>query len=194
MLLFSGLFGLQNIDRLVWWRPRARADETVESVRDHLKSLHSSTEQQQLSLLMAFIILPINTMTQRLTVTAASQHINLACSINLYNRIPQMWQTCDPERWLYFASTSHVSATHSNDHVGICPETISEKREADGMKISLPTLAQIIQSVNQEFSQNQNTWMNKWTTELINLAASRYLNVNQATFKTRPSNQMPSRW
>lgn len=141
---------------------------------------------------VAFIILPINTMTKRLTVTAASPPINLACSINLDNRIPQMWQTYDPTRWLkYFTCPCDTfkwpCGNLPRDNVG----KKWKKGEADWMKISFPTLTQIIQLVNQGFSQTQNTWMNKWTNESINLAASQYLNVNQPSFKTIQSNSFP---
>lgn len=99
MPLFSGMFDLWKMDWLVRCRPRARPEEMLQSVWDHLKAVRCVTSQQ-LPFFVAFIILPIDTMTKRLTVTAASQPINLACSINLGNRIPQMWQTYDPTRWL----------------------------------------------------------------------------------------------
>lgn len=149
---------------------------------------------------MAFIILPIDTMNKRLTMTADSQPISLACSINLGNRIPQMWQTYDPTRWLQyftcpcdtFQKTIWESAPRQC--LGKKNERMEKNAEADWIKFSSPTTSQMIQSVNQVFSLNHNIWMNKQMNKSINFAVSRCLNVGKPTFKTRPSNLIPSHW
>lgn len=97
-------------------------------------------------------------------------------------------------------NTSHVPATHFQKTIWeSAPRQCLKKimiiitdgkkhAEADWMKISPPTNLKWSNQSIKYFHCQHNTWMNKQTNQSTSLC----LNVDKPTFKTRPSNLIPS--